>query len=883
MSELTEQILGLQQGDHLCLIYEKDPAEQMPVLIPFIKQGLATGDRCIYIADDHTVDEVAHALKESGVDVDKERERSALLLWTREEWRQPGELDSEKKALQVGEFVNAALAAGFQGIRFAVEMTWTLGPDIGPERLKHWEATINRIFVPGFPGRIICQYSRRRLAPSVVDTCFSTHPLAIIGHQIYPNLFYEAPLILNGDSDSAKLDWRISQLKNAGLAERERIARRDQEHGRKLQRIYQLNHRVNRAEDLEEVYKASLDIIMQSVKADRAAILLYDDDQVMRFKAWEGLSEGYRRAVEGHAPWGPDTPNPQPVCLSDIQHAPLEPELRGVVEGEGIRALGFFPLIAQNRLLGKFMVYYNAPHAFLEEEVQLAQTIAGHVAFSLQSKRAEERLLRSQERLDLALGVGRMGAWEWHIGMGKVAWTPSLEAIHGLPPGTFGGTFEDFKRDIHPDDLERVLAAIDQTLRDRRDYRIEYRILSPEKGVVWLESRGQLFLNGAGGPERIVGVCVDVTERKEMEAKLRRSEQDLADFFDNAAAGLHWVGQDGTVLRANRFEMEMLGYSPEEYIGRNIVEFHADREVIDDILQRLSRGETLHNHEARLRCKDGTIKQVLISSNVLWDENRFIHTRCITRDITEQKRMEEALREKTIEAEEASRIKSQLVSNVSHELRTPLNAILGYTHLVLGQVYGPISGEQKMALEGVLRNSDDLLNLINNILDLAKIESGKMTAEIEPVDLASLLEGVLGGLQPLLEKSGLLLRYEPAGLPVIQSDAGKIKQILVNLLSNAIKFTPKGEIGVAMKDRAGKEEIEIKIRDTGIGIKPEDIPKIFDRFHQVDGTPTREFEGSGLGLAIVKQLVDLLKGEIRVESEPGKGSTFTLSLPYRVG
>jgi signal transduction histidine kinase len=145
-----------------------------------------------------------------------------------------------------------------------------------------------------------------------------------------------------------------------------------------------------------------------------------------------------------------------------------------------------------------------------------------------------------------------------------------------------------------------------------------------------------------------------------------------------------------------------------------------------------------------------------------------------------------------------------------------------------------------------------------------------------------LIEDVVAGLQYLLNKKSLHLRYDKGALPIIQSDSDKIKQILVNPLSNAIKFTPEGGVTIRMEDRPEREGIEIQVHDTGIGIKPEDLAKIFNAFHQVDGTATREFGGSGLGLTIVKQLVDLLKGEIRAESEFGKGSTFTLSLPYRI-
>jgi hypothetical protein len=149
--QLVNDVLALKQGDHLCLIYENEPAEQLPALLPFIRQGLENGEQCVYIADDHTVDELRAALISYGIDVGREERKRALLLWTRNEWRQPGNLESTKKAEQVASIIQAALSDGFKGIRFGVEMTWTLGPDIDVERLRHWEATINTIFRPSCP------------------------------------------------------------------------------------------------------------------------------------------------------------------------------------------------------------------------------------------------------------------------------------------------------------------------------------------------------------------------------------------------------------------------------------------------------------------------------------------------------------------------------------------------------------------------------------------------------------------------------------------------------------------------------------------------------------------------------------------------------------
>jgi PAS domain S-box-containing protein len=221
-SELAQQILNLKDGDHLCLFYDKDPAEQMPALVPFIQDALSKNEQFIYIADDQTADALAARLHLSGIDVGHEQDRGALKLWTRQEWRQPGKLSSEKKSRQVQDFIKTATSAGFKGIRFAVEMTWTLGPDIGVPELEHWEASLNKIFVPGFAGRIVCQYNRSRLSPEVMLVAFHTHPLAVLGTSVYPNWFYEAPLILNGKSPAAQVDLMISVLERSRAAQQER-------------------------------------------------------------------------------------------------------------------------------------------------------------------------------------------------------------------------------------------------------------------------------------------------------------------------------------------------------------------------------------------------------------------------------------------------------------------------------------------------------------------------------------------------------------------------------------------------------------------------------------------------------------------------------------
>ena len=223
-SELTQEILNLRPGDHLCLFYEKDPREQMPALVPFIQDGLSRDEQFVYIADDQTVEDLEGQLQQSGINVGQECDRGALKLWTRREWRQPGELSSERKSRQVLQYIHEASQSGFKGCRFAVEMTWALGPDISADELEHWEAMINTIFVPGFSGRIACQYNRSRLSPETILAALHTHPMAILGDHVYPNWFYEAPLILDGNakSSTARVEWMFSVLKRARTAQKER-------------------------------------------------------------------------------------------------------------------------------------------------------------------------------------------------------------------------------------------------------------------------------------------------------------------------------------------------------------------------------------------------------------------------------------------------------------------------------------------------------------------------------------------------------------------------------------------------------------------------------------------------------------------------------------
>jgi PAS domain-containing protein len=236
-----------------------------------------------------------------------------------------------------------------------------------------------------------------------------------------------------------------------------------------------LTRAIGRTRTVEEIYGVTLDALSAGLGVARASILLFDSDGVMRFKASRGLSEGYRRAVEGHTPWTPDSVDPEPIVVDDVAaDESLRPHLPAI-QAEGIATMAFIPLVSLGRVLGKFMLYYDTPAALTESELQLASLIASQVAFAVERTRAEEQARHSESRLRFALDAASMGTWDWDLGAGTVQWSDNLERIHGLPKGTFDGTFGSYEREIHPHDRERVLASIQRALTTGAPHEVEYR------------------------------------------------------------------------------------------------------------------------------------------------------------------------------------------------------------------------------------------------------------------------------------------------------------------------------------------------------------------------------------------------------------------------
>ncbi|MHC1744426.1 MAG: ATP-binding protein [Syntrophobacteraceae bacterium] len=374
----------------------------------------------------------------------------------------------------------------------------------------------------------------------------------------------------------------------------------------------------------------------------------------------------------------------------------------------------------------------------------------------------------------------------------------------------------------------------------------------------------------------------EIAERKKAEGALRTSETRYRDLFDNITDCIYTHDLDGRFLTINPAVATLLGRSAEEIVGRPIAEFvHPDlREVFHrDYLPLMRTGGSFNNTVPFLG-KDGSQRFVECRNSVVDDSGTGVYVRGSGRDVTERKLYERELQRAKHAAEAANQAKSDFLANMSHELRTPLNVIIGFTELIRDRQLGDITPSQEEYLGDVVRSATHLLSLINDILDLTKVEAGKLELDVSPVLFPEILSRSLVILKEKALKHDIKLSAQIGSIPEsIVVDERKIKQILYNLLANAVKFTPDGG-EVSLNAEAVDGGVEVVVKDSGIGIKKENLERIFEPFEQADSSLNRRFQGTGLGLSLTKNLVELHGGRIWAESEgEGKGAAFHFVLP----
>jgi PAS domain S-box-containing protein len=517
---------------------------------------------------------------------------------------------------------------------------------------------------------------------------------------------------------------------------------------RQLEALFHLSKAVAKAERVEEVYNAALEGMIATLGAERAAVLVMDARAVMHFEAWTGLSEDYRKAVDGHSPWPRDSVDPQPVLIEDARTDPGVAPWRNAILSEGIGALAFLPLVGRQGLLGKLMVYYNRPHRFEADEVRLARAFAEHVAFALERKLTEDALRSTKARLltlmkQVAVGIAQIDS----TGRFMLTNNRYCEIVGRSRAELLELTVQDI---THPEDRPAYQKQMERLVEEGVDFTVEKRELRPDGSEVWVNN---------------------------------------------------------SVLA-----------------------------VYDD--------------EARIH-----------------------HLTVISQDITDRKLAEERLHD-------AHRRKDTFLAMLGHELRNPLNPILSANEAMR------LAGHREPGLdhmrEIIDRQVGYMARLLDDLLDVSRISSGRIALKRSRIDLSALVRTTLEDARLGFEKVGLRLDAEVPDEPLwVNGDPTRLAQILTNLLNNALKFTPvDGRVAVRLRRDPERAQAILTVSDTGIGLAPEMLDKVFEVFVQADRAPDQARAGLGLGLALVKGLVQLHGGTVRAQSlGPDRGAEFEVALP----
>jgi PAS domain S-box-containing protein len=505
--------------------------------------------------------------------------------------------------------------------------------------------------------------------------------------------------------------------------------------------------------DLAELLEQILDAMREVLEIERAAIHLHDAAiGTLKVAAHLGLEATFVERLEtvgvGASVERAALVDRTSIVVEDVI---TESELgasREVYVTYGIRSLEAEPLVGSDgRVLGLLSIYRAWPRRRAERERKLLHLFMHQVEQVIESKQAEDALRRSEAGLRLALDAGEMGSWEWNIRTGDIRWSENLERIHGLPPGSFAGTFDAYQTLIHPDDRAGVLDAIRRSVDNHADYEVEFRSAQSAGGVRWMQGKGKVLTDEQGVPSRMIGVCMDVTKRK---------------------------------------------------------------------------------------------------------------------------RAEEAILE-------ADRRKDEFLAMISHELRNPLSAILNASEL-LGRRTGVPDAASSKTLTVIRRQTEQLTRIVDDLLDISRLNAGKLTLERTALDLAGLVDRCikeLGGRR-LFEQHRLELGLESAP---VNGDAARLEQVVTNLLTNALKYTPAGGT-IAVKVETEGGEAFLSVKDTGVGIAPELLPRIFDLFVQSARALDRRDGGLGVGLSIVRRLVEAHGGRADATSDgPNRGAEFVVRLP----
>ena len=619
--------------------------------------------------------------------------------------------------------------------------------------------------------------------------------------------------------------------------------------------------------------------------ATSGVVYLWDEGaKVLIPQAWHGRGEWTRdvRLGLGEGIAGTVAQRREGLLVNDYRTSPYVNPF--FMERLGSTAVLAEPLLYRERIVGVIAISNEGPEqGFTAQDRDLLALFAAQAAIAIGNAQLYEEVRRSRDFLQ-SIAENSADAIVTADVHGRVTYlSPGGEELFGYrAEEVLGQRAATYYRG----GVEEARAFMQRLQAEGRirSYETAFRA----KDGRWMEVSSSLSLlrDVHGAIIGTLAIYKDMTEHKRAEEALRESEAKYRTLFEECKDAIVINTPDGKVVDVNQAFLHLFGYARDEVMQMNVREHYAQPADRSRFRQELEQKGAAKDFEAKLRKKDGTEMDCLLTSTA-WraKDGSILGFQGLIRDITAHKRAQEELRLAKEAAEEANRAKSAFLASMSHELRTPLNAIIGYSEMLQEEAEDLGYADLLPDLQKIQAAGKHLLALINDILDLSKIEAGRMDFFLEAFDVPSMLQEAVTTIQPLVGKNrNVLVVHCADDLGTMRADLTKVRQSLFNLLSNACKFTEQGTITLVVSRETvdGAAWITFRVSDTGIGMSPEQMGELFQAFVQADASTTRQYGGTGLGLAITRHFCRMMGGDITVESMLGQGSTFTIRLPVEV-
>lgn len=696
---------------------------------------------------------------------------------------------------------------------------------------------------------------------------------------------------------------------------RTRFGRSPHERARHLEALYRLLERMYRADSLSDIHIAAVEATRSALDSDGIALLLGDGERGLRCAAALGLSAACCAAAGACVPELRLARGLDPLCLCGAESG-VDATLTQAMRDDGMDTFCLVPLVVDGMRLGELVITYHGRRALEAAELEVAAAIARHLALAIERqtaqdrlrdsedrlrrellarKRAEDALRENEHRLGFALEAGHMGTWEWNVASGRMAWSSSLERIHGLKPGGFPGTFSFYRSDMHPEDREAVLASLHRAVVRNVEHHMEYRIVWADGSIHWVEARGKLFQAEEGEPARMIGVCMDITERKRVEERiaalgddLRRRVEELDALLEVLPVGVLVAHDPGCRhMSMNPAAAALLGLplhvNPSRTAdGAERLPFRVlrdGREIApeDMPLQRAARtGRPVLGEVLEVGRDDGSTQFEYITAVPLFDDDGRVRGALGAMvDMTERKRFEDALRA-------TDRRKDEFLATLAHELRNPLAPIRNAIEVLRR---GRDAGiDPRVPQEVIERQTRHMTRLLDDLLDVSRISYNKLVLRRERIELSTPVQSAIETSRPLIEERGHRFLVSMPEEPLyLDADPVRLAQVFSNLLNNAARYTPPGG-RIEFRGVCSEGELCVSVRDDGPGISPETMSQIFGMFSRGNGSAERAEGGLGVGLSLVRALTEMHGGRVEARSEGlNRGSEFLVRLPLAAG